>query len=64
VADVQGLRGDKETSYDVVVGLLPGIDSGPYVAAGATWCLAAFSPYDLTVDAVRGVLRDGPYSSG
>jgi alkanesulfonate monooxygenase SsuD/methylene tetrahydromethanopterin reductase-like flavin-dependent oxidoreductase (luciferase family) len=64
VADVQALRKDSDASYDVVVALLPGIDHAPYVEAGATWCLASFSPYELTVDAVRGVLRDGPYSSG
>jgi alkanesulfonate monooxygenase SsuD/methylene tetrahydromethanopterin reductase-like flavin-dependent oxidoreductase (luciferase family) len=64
VADVQQLREDKHSPYDVVVGLLPGIDPAPYVAAGATWCLASFSPYELAIDTVRGVLRDGPYSSG
>lgn len=64
VADVQALRDDEKSSYEVVVGLLPGVDPAPYVAAGATWCLASFSPYELTVDTVRGVLNDGPYSSG
>jgi alkanesulfonate monooxygenase SsuD/methylene tetrahydromethanopterin reductase-like flavin-dependent oxidoreductase (luciferase family) len=64
VADVQALREDTHPSYDVVVALLPGVDHVPYVAAGATWCLASFSPYELKVDTVRGVLRDGPYSSG
>jgi alkanesulfonate monooxygenase SsuD/methylene tetrahydromethanopterin reductase-like flavin-dependent oxidoreductase (luciferase family) len=64
VADVSAMRNDTTSSYDVVVGLLPGIDAAPYVAAGATWVMASFSPYGLTVDAVRGVLRDGPYSSG
>ncbi|MDT7570609.1 MAG: hypothetical protein QOE05_783 [Actinomycetota bacterium] len=64
VADVQGMREGQSSSYDVVVGLLPGVDHAPYVAAGATWCLASFSPYELTVDTVRGVLAEGPYSSG
>ena len=49
---------------DVVVGGPPGTDSAPYESAGATWWMAAFSPYDLTVDEVRGVIREGPYSSG
>ena len=64
VADVRALRTAEDAAYDVVVGLLPGVDHAPYVAAGATWCLASFSPYELLVDTVRGVLRDGPYSSG
>jgi alkanesulfonate monooxygenase SsuD/methylene tetrahydromethanopterin reductase-like flavin-dependent oxidoreductase (luciferase family) len=64
VADVQALREDRHSPYDVVVALLPGIEAAPYAEAGATWCLASFSPYELTVDTVRGVLRDGPYSSG
>jgi alkanesulfonate monooxygenase SsuD/methylene tetrahydromethanopterin reductase-like flavin-dependent oxidoreductase (luciferase family) len=64
IDDVRARRKDKHTPYDVVVGLLPGVDHRPYVAAGATWCLASFSPYDLDVDAVRSVLREGPYSSG
>jgi alkanesulfonate monooxygenase SsuD/methylene tetrahydromethanopterin reductase-like flavin-dependent oxidoreductase (luciferase family) len=64
IDDVREMQTDKHTPYDVVVGLLPGVDPAPYVAAGATWCLASFSPYGLRVDTVRGVLRDGPYSSG
>jgi alkanesulfonate monooxygenase SsuD/methylene tetrahydromethanopterin reductase-like flavin-dependent oxidoreductase (luciferase family) len=64
VAQVQELRAGSTTPYDVVVGLLPGVDPAPYADAGATWWAAAFSPYGLTVDQVRGVMRDGPYSSG
>jgi alkanesulfonate monooxygenase SsuD/methylene tetrahydromethanopterin reductase-like flavin-dependent oxidoreductase (luciferase family) len=64
IDDVRALQKDKHSPYDVVVGLRPGTDPMPYVAAGATWVLASFSPYDLTVDEVRGVLREGPYSSG
>lgn len=64
VGEVQARREAEQPSYDVVVGLLPGVDHVPYVAAGATWCLASFSPYELGLDTVRGVLRDGPYSSG
>jgi alkanesulfonate monooxygenase SsuD/methylene tetrahydromethanopterin reductase-like flavin-dependent oxidoreductase (luciferase family) len=60
IADVAALRVGSTSPYDVVVGLLPGVDPAPYAAAGATWCLASFSPYELTVDTVRGVLRDGP----
>jgi alkanesulfonate monooxygenase SsuD/methylene tetrahydromethanopterin reductase-like flavin-dependent oxidoreductase (luciferase family) len=64
VADVGALRSGLRTAYDVVIGLLPGIDPAPYAAAGATWCMASFSPYGITADTVRGVLRDGPYASG
>lgn len=60
VATVAELRGGMD-GYDVAIG---GRDPGPYAAVGATWWCASFSPYDVTVDEVRGVLRDGPYSSG
>jgi alkanesulfonate monooxygenase SsuD/methylene tetrahydromethanopterin reductase-like flavin-dependent oxidoreductase (luciferase family) len=64
VAQVRELRGGSTAPYDVVVGLLPGVDPTPYAEAGATWWAASFSPYGLTVDQVRGVVRDGPYSNG
>jgi alkanesulfonate monooxygenase SsuD/methylene tetrahydromethanopterin reductase-like flavin-dependent oxidoreductase (luciferase family) len=46
--------------FDLVVGPPVGVDPLPYVRAGATWWLPELSPEDVTVDAVRGVLRDGP----
>jgi alkanesulfonate monooxygenase SsuD/methylene tetrahydromethanopterin reductase-like flavin-dependent oxidoreductase (luciferase family) len=46
--------------YEVVVGLEPGVDAGPYVEAGATWWMADLAPETLTLDQIRGVLRDGP----
>ena len=46
--------------YDVAVELPAGTDPGPYAAAGATWWMAAFDGKTVSVDAVRGVLRDGP----
>jgi alkanesulfonate monooxygenase SsuD/methylene tetrahydromethanopterin reductase-like flavin-dependent oxidoreductase (luciferase family) len=49
--------------YDVAIPLPAGTDPGPYVAAGATWWLAEFPPDAVSVDAVRGVLRDGPVPS-
>lgn len=61
IADVQALRPDPAAPYDVAIG---GRDPGPFAAVGATWWCASFSPYDVTLDEVRGVLRDGPYSSG
>ena len=46
--------------YDIVVGLPLGTDPAPYAAAGATWWLPEFAPEEISLDQVRGVLRDGP----
>jgi alkanesulfonate monooxygenase SsuD/methylene tetrahydromethanopterin reductase-like flavin-dependent oxidoreductase (luciferase family) len=46
--------------FDLVVGPPVGVDPLPYVRAGATWWLPELSPEDVTLDTVRGVLRDGP----
>jgi alkanesulfonate monooxygenase SsuD/methylene tetrahydromethanopterin reductase-like flavin-dependent oxidoreductase (luciferase family) len=64
VADLAALRReagrDPKEPYDVVVALPPGSDPAPYVAAGATWWLVEF-PWDaVSVEQVRGVIRDGP----
>jgi alkanesulfonate monooxygenase SsuD/methylene tetrahydromethanopterin reductase-like flavin-dependent oxidoreductase (luciferase family) len=64
VADLAALRReagrDPTEPFDVVVALPPGSDPAPYVAAGATWWLVEF-PWDaVSVDQVRGVIRDGP----
>jgi hypothetical protein len=40
--------------------LPPGADPGPFVEAGATWILVEFDPAEVALDAVQGVLRDGP----
>lgn len=58
VTTVTGLR-RKTTPYDIAVALPPGTDPAPYAKAGATWWLAEFSPETVSVDQVRGVLRDG-----
>jgi hypothetical protein len=42
------------------VSLPPGTDVAPYALAGATWSLAEFDPDTLSLDEVRGVLRNGP----
>ena len=60
VTTVADLRQGKSTPYDIVVGLPLGVDRAPYVSAGATWWLPEFSPETVTLDQVRGVLRDGP----
>lgn len=57
---LHGLRVDSAAPYDIVVPVPPGGDPSAYVAAGATWCLTDFDPEKLTLDQVRGVLRDGP----
>ncbi len=60
VAGVGALHGDARRAFDIVVSLERGVDPAPYTAAGATWLLTDFDPATLTLDAVRGVLRDGP----
>ena len=63
VATIGDLRGDADDdAYDIVVGLSPDADPQPYARAGATWRLTEFDPERLTVDQVRGVIREGPSS--
>ena len=59
VAQVNALRTSTEP-FDHVAEIEPGQDGSPYVAAGATWVLTGFEPESISVDHVRGVLRDGP----
>ncbi len=47
-------------SYDVAVGGPVELDPRPWQAAGATWWMTEFSPYDVTEGEVRGVLQAGP----
>jgi alkanesulfonate monooxygenase SsuD/methylene tetrahydromethanopterin reductase-like flavin-dependent oxidoreductase (luciferase family) len=44
--------------YDIVAAIEPGHEPTPYAAAGATWWLAEFPPETVTIDLVRGVIRD------
>jgi len=46
--------------FDIAVELDPGADPAPYAAAGATWGLVAFPWNPVSVDQVRGVIREGP----
>jgi len=46
--------------YDIVAALGAGDDPQPYRAAGATWWMVEFPPDTVSVDAVRGVIREGP----
>jgi alkanesulfonate monooxygenase SsuD/methylene tetrahydromethanopterin reductase-like flavin-dependent oxidoreductase (luciferase family) len=60
VADVTELRAGTTGPYDVAVGGPPGTDPRPYAAVGATWWMETF-PWDaVSVDEIRGVLREGP----
>jgi hypothetical protein len=47
------------SSYDIAVALPLGVDPEPYAKAGATWWLPELEP-DGVLDAVRGVLGEGP----
>jgi alkanesulfonate monooxygenase SsuD/methylene tetrahydromethanopterin reductase-like flavin-dependent oxidoreductase (luciferase family) len=60
VATLAALRGNAGGPYDVAVALPPGTDPATYVEAGATWWMPDFEPEALSLDLVRGVLRDGP----
>ena len=59
-AAIADLRADRTGPYDLAVALPAGTDLAPFATAGATWWLAEFPPDAMSVDAVRGVLRDGP----
>jgi alkanesulfonate monooxygenase SsuD/methylene tetrahydromethanopterin reductase-like flavin-dependent oxidoreductase (luciferase family) len=58
-AEIAQLR-ERDTPFDIVVSLPPGTDMTPYALAGATWSLVEFDPDALSLDEVRGVLRNGP----
>ena len=59
VVTITQLRQDTTAPYDIAVGLPPGTDPAPWAKAGATWWLPEFPP-GVSLDQVRGVLRDGP----
>jgi alkanesulfonate monooxygenase SsuD/methylene tetrahydromethanopterin reductase-like flavin-dependent oxidoreductase (luciferase family) len=68
VARVRSLREDAgrapDEPYEVIVELEPGTDPAPYREAGATWWLVAPEWEGISVDGVRGVIRDGPVTHG
>ncbi|MFI5592102.1 LLM class flavin-dependent oxidoreductase [Amycolatopsis sp. NPDC051758] len=59
VAQVDALR-TTTGPFDHVAEIALGDDGSAYARAGATWLLTNFDPESLSVDHVRGVLRDGP----
>jgi len=60
VGQIQDMRDDPGTPYDVAIALGPDTDPAPYVEAGATWCLTDVDPDSLDLSTVRGIVRDGP----
>ena len=65
VGDLRQEAGHSLTEpYDVVAALEPGVDPTAYGEAGATWWLAAPEWEGISIDQVRGVIRDGPCPSG
>jgi alkanesulfonate monooxygenase SsuD/methylene tetrahydromethanopterin reductase-like flavin-dependent oxidoreductase (luciferase family) len=67
VAELTALRREAGKTgaepYDVVAALPPGGNPASYAAAGATWWLVEFRWEAVSVDQVRGVIRDGPAAS-
>lgn len=59
VAAIKDLRPHDAVPCDVAVALAPGTDPAPYAKAGATWWMPEFPP-GVSLDVVRGVLREGP----
>lgn len=68
VARVGALRAEagraSDEPYDVIVGLEPGADPAPYREAGATWWLTGPECEAISVDELRGVIREGPGDAG
>jgi alkanesulfonate monooxygenase SsuD/methylene tetrahydromethanopterin reductase-like flavin-dependent oxidoreductase (luciferase family) len=50
--------------YEVIAGLGPGTDPAPYHEAGATWWLTGPEWEGISVDELRGVIREGPGDAG
>jgi alkanesulfonate monooxygenase SsuD/methylene tetrahydromethanopterin reductase-like flavin-dependent oxidoreductase (luciferase family) len=59
-AALASIVADARPGFDVVVEGSPGSDVSGWAAAGATWWLAAFDPFTVTVDEVSAVISDGP----
>jgi alkanesulfonate monooxygenase SsuD/methylene tetrahydromethanopterin reductase-like flavin-dependent oxidoreductase (luciferase family) len=68
VAHVGELREDAvrnpDEPYEMIAELEPGDDPAPYRDAGATWLLVAPDWEEMSVDEVRGVIREGPAMGG
>jgi alkanesulfonate monooxygenase SsuD/methylene tetrahydromethanopterin reductase-like flavin-dependent oxidoreductase (luciferase family) len=68
VAHIDALRAQAgrapEEPYEVIAALEPGTDPAPYREAGASWWLAAPEWEGISVDAARGLIREGPGAAG
>jgi alkanesulfonate monooxygenase SsuD/methylene tetrahydromethanopterin reductase-like flavin-dependent oxidoreductase (luciferase family) len=64
VARIGALRAEAgrapDEPYEVIAELEPGTDPAPYREAGATWLLVALDWEGISVDGVRGAIREGP----
>jgi alkanesulfonate monooxygenase SsuD/methylene tetrahydromethanopterin reductase-like flavin-dependent oxidoreductase (luciferase family) len=64
VARVGALREEAghtpDEPYEVIAELEPGADPAPFGESGATWVLAAPDWEGISVDRVRGLIREGP----
>jgi alkanesulfonate monooxygenase SsuD/methylene tetrahydromethanopterin reductase-like flavin-dependent oxidoreductase (luciferase family) len=52
--------GQSSDQFEVVVAQPPGTDPGPWQAAGATWLLDWFSPYEMRREDLRRSVSAGP----
>jgi alkanesulfonate monooxygenase SsuD/methylene tetrahydromethanopterin reductase-like flavin-dependent oxidoreductase (luciferase family) len=59
IGELEGRR-TSAAPFEIVVEGWPGDDPAPWATAGATWWLVRFSPFDVDVAAVRGVIAGGP----
>ncbi len=62
VAGVRERRDPSTGPFDVAAMVDDSDDVAAYAAAGATWLLTKFTPFDLTADEVRNVIEQGPPS--
>ena len=62
LAELVGELGARPSAapFDIVVEGWAGDDPAPWAAAGATWWLIRFSPFDIDAAAVRAVIAAGP----
>jgi alkanesulfonate monooxygenase SsuD/methylene tetrahydromethanopterin reductase-like flavin-dependent oxidoreductase (luciferase family) len=60
IAVIEAARPPGLGGFEVVVGDRPGADPTPWANAGATWLLATFDPFSVTLAEVRSVIRRGP----
>ena len=60
VRDILSSRDTKESEFDLIVQSSDPEDASRWSGAGATWWLAAFDPFRISVDRVRRVIQRRP----